>query len=88
LLTKLTRALFKLVADTKTLAEKKQDLEKKDQEAAEDRRRHAKITCMGIMHTGVKVIINKVSRHITEELKYCTLTEAHGEVRVGPYRGT
>jgi uncharacterized protein len=88
LLTKLTRALFKLVADTKTLAEKKQDLEKKDQEAAEDRRRHAKITCMGVMHTGVKVIINKVSRHITEELKYCTLTESHGEVRVGPYRGT
>ena len=88
LLTKLTRALFKLVADTKTLAEKKQDLEKKDQEAAEDRRRHAKITCMGIIHTGVKVIINKVSRHITEELKYCTMTESGGEVRVGPYRGT
>jgi uncharacterized protein len=88
LLTKLTRALFKLVADTKTLAEKKQDLEKKDQQAAEERRRHAKVTCMGVIHTGVKIIINKVSRHITEELKYCTLTELHGEVKVGPFRGT
>lgn len=87
LLTKLTRAQFKLMADTKTLAEKKQDLEKKDQEGAEDRRRHAKVTCMGIIHTGVKITINKASRQISEELKYCTLTELDGEVKVGPFKG-
>lgn len=87
LLTKLTRAQFKLMADTKTLAEKKQELEKKDQENADDRRRHAKVTCMGIIHTGVKITINKASRQISEELKYCTLTESDGEVKVGPFRG-
>ena len=87
LLTKLTRAQFKLMADTKTLAEKKQDLEKKEQESSEDRRRHAKVTCMGIIHTGVKITINKASRQISEELKYCTLTESDGEVKVGPFRG-
>jgi len=87
LLTKLTRAQFKLMADTKSLAEKKQELEKKEQEGAEDRRRHAKVTCMGIIHTGVKITINKASRQITEDLKYCTLTESDGEVKVGPFRG-
>lgn len=87
LLTKLTRAQFKLMADSKTWAEKKQDLEKKEQESSEDRRRHAKVTCMGIIHTGVKITINKASRQISEELKYCTLTESDGEVKVGPFRG-
>jgi len=87
LLTKLTRAQFKLMADSKTLAEKKQELEKKEQESSEDRRRHAKVTCMGIIHTGVKITINKASRQISEELKYCTLTESDGEVKVGPFRG-
>ena len=88
LLTKLTRAQFKLMADSKTLAEKKQEMEKKDQEQSEDRRRHAKVTCSGVMHTGVKITVNKASRQISEELKYCTLTESDGEVKVGPFRGT
>jgi uncharacterized protein len=87
LLTKLTRAQFKLMADTKTMTERKQELEKRDQEGAEDRRRHAKVTCMGIIHTGVKITINRASRQISEELKYCTLTESDGEVKVGPFRG-
>ena len=88
LLTKLTRAQFKLMADSKTLAEKKQDMEKKEMEQSEDRRRHAKVTCSGVMHTGVKITVNKASRSISEELKYCTLTESDGEVKVGPFRGT
>ncbi len=87
LFTKLTRAQFKLIADTKTLTEKKQELEKRDQDAAEDRRKRAKVTCMGIIHTGVKITINRSSRQITEELKYCTLTESDGEIKVGPFRG-
>ncbi len=87
LLTKLTRAQFKLMADTKMMAEKKQDLEKKEHDGADDRRRHAKVTCMGVIHTGVKITINKANRQISEELKYCTLTESDGEVKVGPFRG-
>lgn len=87
LLTKLTRVQFKLMADSKTLVEKKQEMEKKEQEGAEDRRRRAKVTCMGIIHTGVKITVNKASRQISEELKYCSLTESDGEVKVGPFRG-
>lgn len=87
LLTKLTRAQFKLMADTKALVEKKQELEKIDQQGAEERHRLAKVTCMGVIHTGVKITINKASRQVSEELKYCTLTESDGEVKVGPYRG-
>jgi uncharacterized protein (DUF342 family) len=86
LLTKLTRTQFKLMADAKTLLEKKQELEKMEQEGAEDRKRHAKVTCMGLIHTGVKITINKASRQITEELKCCTLTESGGEIKVGPYK--
>ena len=67
--------------------EKKQDLEKREHEGADDRRRHAKVTCMGVIHTGVKITINKANRQISEELKYCTLTESDGEVKVGPFRG-
>jgi uncharacterized protein (DUF342 family) len=88
LLTKLTRAQFKLMADSKSLAEKKQDLEKKDQEESEDRHRHAKVMCSGVIHTGVKITINKATRQISEELKYCTMTESGGEVKVGPYKGS
>lgn len=88
LLTKLTRAQFKLMADSKSLAEKKQELEKKDQEESEDRHRHAKVMCSGVIHTGVKVTINKATRQISEELKYCTMTESDGEVKVGPYKGS
>ncbi len=87
LLTKLTRAQFKLMADTKNFAEKRQELEKKEQEGSEDRRRHAKVMCLGVIHNGVKITINKASRQIAEELKYCTLTESDGEIRVGPYKG-
>jgi uncharacterized protein (DUF342 family) len=87
LLTKLTRAQFKLMADTKMMAEKKQDLEKKEHDGVDDRRRHAKVTCMGVIHTGVKITINKATRQISEELKYCTLTESDGEIKVGPFRG-
>lgn len=87
LLTKFTRAQFKLMADSKSLLERKHDLEKSEQEGVDDRRRHAKVTCLGIIHTGVKITINKASRQITEELKYCTLTESDGEIKVGPLRG-
>ncbi len=86
LLTKLTRAQFKLMADVKGLGEKKQDLDRQDAEGTADRKRHAKISCLGIIHTGVKLTVNKASRQVNEELKYCTLTESDGEVKVGPFK--
>src|SRR6185503_1651144 len=61
LLTKLTRAQFKMMADSKTLLEKKPELEKREQEALADRKL-AKVTCTGVIHTGVKIVINKVMR--------------------------
>jgi hypothetical protein len=36
---------------------------------------------------GAKIIINKVMRQISEELKFCTLTEIGGEIKVGPLKG-
>lgn len=86
LLTKLTRAQFKLMADVKSLGEKKMELERQDAEGAAERKRHAKVSCLGIIHTGVKITINKASRQVSEELKYCTLTESDGEVKVGPFK--
>jgi len=75
------------MADTKTFAERRQELEKKEQEGSDERRRHAKVMCLGVIHTGVKITINRASRQVTEELKYCTLTESDGEIRVGPFKG-
>jgi hypothetical protein len=86
LLTKLTRAQFKLMADVKGLGEKKMELERHDAEGAAERKRHAKVSCLGIIHTGVKITVNKASRQVSEELKYCTLTESDGEVKVGPFK--
>jgi uncharacterized protein (DUF342 family) len=86
LLTKLTRAQFKLMADVKGLGEKKMDLERQDAEGAAERKRHAKVSCLGVIHTGVKITVNKASRQVSEELKYCTLTELDGEVKVGPFK--
>ncbi len=85
LLTKLTRAQFKLMTDVKALSEKKGELERKEKEVGEERRKHAKVMCLGVIHTGVKITINKASRQISEELKYCSLTEIEGEIKVGPY---
>jgi uncharacterized protein len=85
LLTKLTRAQFKLMADVKSLSERKGELDRKEKEVGEERRKHAKVMCLGVIHTGVKITINKASRQIAEELKYCSLTEVEGEVKVGPY---
>jgi uncharacterized protein (DUF342 family) len=60
-------------------------LDRKEKEVGEERRKHAKVLCLGVIHTGVKITINKASRQISEELKYCSLTEVEGEIKVGPY---
>jgi len=86
LLTKLTRAQFKLVADSKMLAERKAEFQKKEQESMTEKR-HCRVVCTGVIYSGVKIIINKVMRQISEELKFCTLTEVDGEIKVGPLKG-
>ena len=86
LLTKLTRAQFKLVADSKMLTEKKSEFQKKEQESMAEKR-HCRVVCTGVIYSGVKIIINKVMRQISEELKFCTLTEVDGEIKVGPLKG-
>lgn len=86
LLTKLTRAQFKLVADSKLLLERKTELQKKEQESIAEKK-NCRVVCSGVIYSGVKIIINKVMRQISEELKFCTLTESGGEIKVGPLKG-
>jgi uncharacterized protein (DUF342 family) len=86
LLTKLTRAQFKLIADSKMLAERKMEFQKKEQESMAEKR-NCRVVCTGVIYSGVKIIINKVMRQISEELKYCTLTAVDGEIKVGPLKG-
>ena len=86
LLTKLTRAQFKLIADSKMLAERKTEFQKKEQESMAEKR-NCRVICTGVIYSGVKIIINKVMRQISEELKYCTLTAVDGEIKVGPLKG-
>lgn len=86
LLTKLTRAQFKLMADVKTHATRKQELERQEQEASGDKKKVARVVCTGIIHPGVKITIHKATRSIAEELKYCALTEQEGEIKVGPIK--
>lgn len=86
LLTKLTRAQFKLMADVKALSVRKQELERQEQEAAGERKKVSRVVCTGLIHPGVKITINRATRSIAEELKYCALTEQEGEIKVGPIR--
>jgi uncharacterized protein (DUF342 family) len=86
LLTKLTRAQFKLVADSKILAERKIEFQAKEKDSLAEKK-HCRVVCTGVIYSGVKIIINKVMRQISEELKFCTLTEVGGEIKVGPLKG-
>ena len=86
LLTKLTRAQFKMIADSKTLAERKMEFQNKEKESLAEKK-HCRVVCMGVIYSGVKIVINKVMRQISDELKFCTLTEKDGEIKVGPLKG-
>ncbi len=85
LLAKLTRTQFKLMTDQKKWEETKSKLETKAKELQTTKR--GKVNCLGMVYTGVKVTINKASRTITDELKYCTFVEKNGEIQVLPYSG-
>jgi uncharacterized protein (DUF342 family) len=85
LMAKLTRTQFKLMTEQKKWEEIKNKLETKAKEMQTTKR--GKINCMGVVYSGVKVIVNKAQRTISDELKYCTFVEKNGEVQVLPFSG-
>jgi len=85
LMAKLTRTQFKLMTEQKKWEEIKNKLETKAKELQTTKR--GKVNCLGLVYTGVKIIINKAQRTISDELKYCTFVEKNGEVQVLPYSG-
>jgi uncharacterized protein (DUF342 family) len=85
LMAKLTRTQFKLMTEQKKWEEIKNKLESKAKEMQTTKR--GKVNCLGMVYTGVKIIINKVQRTITDELKYVTFVEKNGEIQIIPYSG-
>ena len=85
MLTKLSRVYFKLTADQKLLLEQKRELEMREKDA-QNERPMSRVNCTGTIFPGAKIVINKVMRQISEELKFCTLTALAGEVKVGPLK--
>lgn len=85
LMAKLTRTQFKLMTDQKKWEEIKSKLDTKAKEMQTSKR--GKVNCLGIVYTGVKIIINKVQRTITDELKYCTFVDKNGEIQILPFSG-
>ncbi|MCX8092794.1 MAG: FapA family protein [Candidatus Goldbacteria bacterium] len=85
LMAKLTRTQFKLMTEQKKWEEIKNKLEAKAKEMQTTKR--GKVNCLGTVYTGVKIIINKVQRTISDELKYVTFVEKNGEIQVVPYSG-
>ena len=85
MMAKLTRTQFKLMTEQKKWEEIKARLEAKAKEMQTSKR--GKVSCLGLVYTGVKIVINKVQRTITDELKYATFVEKNGEIQVLPYSG-
>ena len=85
LMAKLTRTQFKLMTEQKKWEEIKNKLETKAKEMQTTKR--GKINCLGVVYTGVKVVVNKAQRTISDELKYCTFVEKNGEIQVLPFSG-
>jgi uncharacterized protein (DUF342 family) len=83
MLSKLTRTQFKLMGDLKPLQERKSKIAAQENEMKTTKR--GKVNCMGIIYPGVKITVAKAARSISEELKYSTLVEDDGEIKVLPY---
>jgi uncharacterized protein (DUF342 family) len=84
MLSKLTRTQFKLMADLKVVQDRKSKVVAQENEMKTTKR--GKVSCIGMIYPGVKITVNKASRAISEELKYCTLVEDDGEVTVLPFK--
>ncbi|MFP4465927.1 MAG: DUF342 domain-containing protein [Candidatus Goldiibacteriota bacterium] len=85
LMAKLTRTQFKLMTEQKKWDDIKSKIESKAKEIQTTKR--GKVNCLGMCYTGVKIVVNKAQRTVTDELKYCTFVEKNGEVQVLPYSG-
>jgi len=84
MLSKLTRTQFKLLSDLKQVQDRKAKVVAAENELKTTKR--GKINCLGLIYPGTKITVNKASRAISEELKYCTLVEDDGEIKVLPYK--
>ena len=89
LLQKMTKSQVQQMGELNQMTARYQELEKlvEGQEEGEGDKTPAKVNVSATIYTGVKIKIHEASRMITEELKYCTLMESEGEVKVGPYSG-
>ncbi|HDT14742.1 MAG TPA: DUF342 domain-containing protein [Firmicutes bacterium] len=85
LMAKLTRTQFKLMTEQKKWEDIKNKIETKAKEIQTTKR--GKVNCLGMCYTGVKIVVNKAQRTVTDELKYCTFVEKNGEIQVLPYSG-
>ncbi len=85
MLAKLTRTQFKLMTDLKKTEESKHKIEQMSKDMQTTKR--GKISCMGIVFTGLKININKAGRTITDEIKYSSFVEKNGETQVLTYSG-
>lgn len=83
MLSKLTRTQFKLMGDLKPLQERKAKVTAQENELKTTKR--GKVNCMGVIYPGVKITVTKASRAISDELKFSTLVEDDGEIKVLPY---
>jgi hypothetical protein len=84
MLSKLTRTQFKLLSDLKQVQDRKAKVAAAEHELKTTKR--GKVNCLGLIYPGTKITVNKASRAISEELKYCTLVEDDGEIKVLPYK--
>jgi len=84
MLASLTRMQFKLMNDLKPLQDRIQALLQEEEDVR--RTRQAKVSVLGTLYPGVQVKIRSARKHVTEELRYCTLTEKGSEIKQGPYR--
>ncbi len=85
MMAKLTRNQFSLIAELKPLQEQLVTLEREEEKIRLTKK--GRIIVMGMMNTGVKITIQKAYRQVNEELKYCTILEDNGEIKIGPYKG-
>jgi uncharacterized protein (DUF342 family) len=85
LLNKLTRTQFKLLGDLKVQQTRKSEIENKEQEAKTTGKKRAKVGCQGLIYPGSKITVSRVSKAITQEVKFTTFVEDNGQVKSNSY---
>ncbi len=83
MLSKLTRAQFTLLADIKKIVVRKAEIEQA--QAAEKGKRRAKVGCSGIIYPGTKIMVSRIHKAITEEVKFTAYVENNGQITNVPF---